>query len=144
MPLFRGIRGGVDEFLRVHRREFQSEISRQQTPGVDHLVDEIELLLGLPDNRLARADVARLVQRLALDELGPSDDAVERAAQVVGDYAEVIIGETVDLQGRPLLGIFSTFGRAGGSFVCFASAGHPRLCTLHANSFDPSTLTLHC
>ena len=69
----------------------QPEISRKQPPRVDDFVDELELLLRLPDDRFARAHIARLVQRLALDELGPADDAVERAAQIVRDDAEIVV-----------------------------------------------------
>ena len=48
-----------------------------------------------------------LVQRLALDELRPSDDAVERAAQIVRNNAEIVIGKSVDLERRPLRSVFS-------------------------------------
>ncbi len=87
----RGVCGGVDELFRVDRRQLQPKIAREQPPRVDDFVDQIELLLCLADDGLARADVARLVQRLTLDELRPSDDAVERAAQIVRDDAEVVV-----------------------------------------------------
>ncbi len=117
----RGVRGGVDELFRIDGRELQPEISRQQAPRVDDFVDEVELLLRLTDDRLARAHVAGLVQRLALDELRPSDDAVERAAQIVRDDAEVVVGKSVDLERRPLRGVFSPLWWVGCLF-CFGRA----------------------
>ena len=93
----RGVRGGVDELFCVDRRELQPEIPRQQPPRVDHFVDQGELLFCLTDDRFTGADGAGFVQRLALDELCPSEDAVERAAQIVRDYAEIVVGKSIDL-----------------------------------------------
>ena len=75
----------------IDGRELQLQIARQQAPRVDDFVDELELLLRLADNRLARAHIAGIVQRLALDELGPSDDAVERPSEIVGNDTQIVV-----------------------------------------------------
>jgi hypothetical protein len=82
----------------VDRRELQLKVPRKQPPGVDNFVDELELLFGLTDDRFARLHVAVLGQRFTFDQLSPSNDAIERAAQIVRDDAEVIIGEPVDVR----------------------------------------------
>jgi hypothetical protein len=54
------------------------------------------LLFRLPDDRFSGAHVSFFGQRLALDELGPADDAVERSAQIVRGDTQIVVGETID------------------------------------------------
>ena len=110
--LLDGVQRLVHKLLAVDRRELQLEIPRQQPPGVDHLIDELELISCLSDDRFAGLHAAVFGQRFAFDELGPSDDAVQRTAQIVGDDAQIVVGEPVDIHGVAR-------GRAAFAIGCF-------------------------
>jgi hypothetical protein len=117
------------------------QVARQQPPRVDDLIDELELLPGLSDDRFTRPHAARFVEGLALDELSPADNAVQRAAQIVRNHAQIVVGKSVDLH-RPLGGILATFGTASRVEIRFASTGHrSRICFLHPTNSTQSPFT---
>ena len=90
-----GVHRLVHQLLGVNRRHLELKVAREQPPRVHHFVDQLELLLRLPDDGLPGAHNALFGQRLAFDELGPSDDAVERPAQIVCGDAQVIVRESI-------------------------------------------------
>ena len=89
--LLDGVHRLVDQLFGIDRRHLELKISRQQPPRVHDFVDQLELLLRLPDDGLAGPHVAFFRQRLALDELGPADDAVQRSAQIVRGDAQIVV-----------------------------------------------------
>ena len=130
----RGIRRRVDELFRIDGRQLQLQVARQQTPGIDDFVDELELLFGLADDRFARAHVARLIECLSLDELGPANNAVERSAQIVRDHAQVIVGKPVDFRLRSFRRLRTPF-RWSSRLECSLSFDRPLFSNLFPSSY---------
>src|SRR5205085_7962792 len=48
----------IDALLRVDGRQLQPQIPREKAPRIHHLIDQLELLLRLTNDRLAGPDVA--------------------------------------------------------------------------------------
>ena len=84
-----------DDLAGVDERAIEAELAGHDARHVQQLVDEPCLALGVVEDRLAGGRPSRLRQDARAEHVGPSENRVERRAQLVRDRCEELVLQAV-------------------------------------------------